>query len=677
MTVNDPQDWCCDRPASIENVEYEIRTSGLYSEVSIAFDVFTDYQQFFNNETQLEFDYTFNLDDDAVFNDSWLWIEDYISKGELYEKGEGTIIYEEIVDRRQDPSILTKLDHDSYNLKIYPLIPDSTRRVKLSYLVPLSFDKNKMMTSLPMQFLDSSDEYPQNINLTIHDDTNWFHSDLSNSSWINTSQDSESRTYKYQGNVSAATTIQYQSDNPSSKVYFGTYEEEDDKYYQLLYLPEVEVIQDPRHHLILFDYDENQTNITQEAIIAKINAGLKQLTDQDYFTIAYSDFVTKFTSDEWQLATDSNIDQAINKILEDDISTYSRLTSMLPTCLERIEDSNIDIHLDIISSSTELYDEDFAGPYLTEVIEYIDDLDYTLTISAIDFATSKPWSQFENSWKKGNDHFYIALTQITSGNHINQYNGDDISEGLIENYSSEKISSTEFDFDINVTDGFTYSTFYDNLENNTLTFNKPIIATGKYYGEGELSLSLNGIINGELFSEEVDLIESEALLLDSKIKSAWNAEYILENEFNQDYNIIKDVITTSIDERLLSFRTVYLCLEPDTIAISSNNEDTEGDILISTEDELNNIEVSIFPNPFAEKVNIEIPLDQISVGSDIEIEIYNLAGELVYSFHEKATNTNGSYILTWEPGNQIVSGLYHIKIFGKGFNYNTTLICSK
>lgn len=676
MSVNDPQNWCCDQSASIENVDYEIKTSGLYSEVSISFDVYTNSPQSFTSETQLEFDYTFNLNQKAVFNDSWLYIDDYISIGEIYEKSEGTAIYEEIVDRRQDPSILTKIDQDLYNLKIYPLFPDSTRRVKLSYLIPLSYDENKMNTSLPMQFLDDSKEYPQNITLTIHDDQNWFHSNLSNTNWDVTVDNTTATTYKYKHNYSASTSIKYQSDNPNTNIYYGTYTEEEDQYFQILYLPEIDVINTPRKHLILLDYDENHTNLTEDNILQKLKEGIKELESTDLFNIAYSDFITKYTFSDWQLATNTNIDNAMNSIKQNGISSYSRLTSMLPNCLEKIQNHETSVHLDILSSNVELDEENFAGPYLEDLKEYLEELENPITISVFDFATSKPWSQFGGSWRRGNDYFYSSIVELTSGNYTNTYEGDNLTEGLKTNFANDKITSTQYDFDINITEGFTYGTFFNNLENGTLTFNEPIIAIGKYYGEGEFSIKLNGIVNDNFFSENINLLDSEELQLDNKVKSAWNAQYILENEFNNDTDSRNEIISTSIAERLLSYRTIFLCLEPDTIAISSNNG--EDDISVSTEDEeINNIDVNIYPNPFAQKISIEIPSDQITSNSDIYIEIYNMEGRLVYTYNEKVLNQNDKYIIFWEPNESISAGQYQIRIFGEGFNYTTSLIYSR
>lgn len=53
--------------------------------------------------------------------DSWLWIGDEISKAMILDKWTASSIYENIVKRRKDPSILTKMSDLQYELRIFPM----------------------------------------------------------------------------------------------------------------------------------------------------------------------------------------------------------------------------------------------------------------------------------------------------------------------------------------------------------------------------------------------------------------------------------------------------------------------------------------------------------------------------------------------------------------------------
>ena len=85
MHVNNPQLWWNEEaPATLENIEIEVRTIGIYSETTIAFDLMLADENYFYDEDLLEFTFDFKLNPASVVNDSWLWIHDYISLGEGY-----------------------------------------------------------------------------------------------------------------------------------------------------------------------------------------------------------------------------------------------------------------------------------------------------------------------------------------------------------------------------------------------------------------------------------------------------------------------------------------------------------------------------------------------------------------------------------------------------------------
>lgn len=71
---------------------------------------------------------------ESYFYDSYLWLNDNdIIRAELMERGEANRVYDSIVDRRVDPSILQKSYNNVYSLNIYPISTAFKRKVKLSY----------------------------------------------------------------------------------------------------------------------------------------------------------------------------------------------------------------------------------------------------------------------------------------------------------------------------------------------------------------------------------------------------------------------------------------------------------------------------------------------------------------------------------------------------------------
>ncbi len=68
--------------------------------------------------------------------------------------------------------------------------------------------------------------------------------------------------------------------------------------------------------------------------------------------------------------------------------------------------------------------------------------------------------------------------------------------------------------------------------------------------------------------------------------------------------------------------------------------------------------VSVFPNPFINQINVDFELDK---ESDVEINIYNLSGQVVYS--EGSTNySKGQHRIEVNPSNVLQSGMYIIYV---------------
>lgn len=62
-------------------------------------------------------------------------------------------IYEDIVNRQRDPSILYKLSPTKYQLRIFPLMKQSLRKIKLTYLVPNSLAYQTVAVTVPTNFI--------------------------------------------------------------------------------------------------------------------------------------------------------------------------------------------------------------------------------------------------------------------------------------------------------------------------------------------------------------------------------------------------------------------------------------------------------------------------------------------------------------------------------------------
>jgi Ca-activated chloride channel homolog len=95
----------------------------------------TSVDQAFHNPTpaRLEGVYVFPLPAGSVISDFSMEIDGKLTKAELLDATKARGIYEEIVRSQRDPALLEYIGKGAFKVRIFPIEPRSTKRVKLSY----------------------------------------------------------------------------------------------------------------------------------------------------------------------------------------------------------------------------------------------------------------------------------------------------------------------------------------------------------------------------------------------------------------------------------------------------------------------------------------------------------------------------------------------------------------
>jgi len=93
----------------------------------------------FDNPTSevLEGTFRFPLPDGAVVTGLAMEIDGTLMEGEVLEKERARKIYQDIVDSMQDPALLEWEQGNTFKLRVFPIEPESQKRVVLRYLAPL------------------------------------------------------------------------------------------------------------------------------------------------------------------------------------------------------------------------------------------------------------------------------------------------------------------------------------------------------------------------------------------------------------------------------------------------------------------------------------------------------------------------------------------------------------
>lgn len=91
-------------------------------------------QTFINDSTYaLEGTYIFPLPEDAAISEFSMWVDGTRIEGKALDKNEARRIYEDIVRRQRDPALLEYVGRNAFQARIYPIPPQSEKRVEIEY----------------------------------------------------------------------------------------------------------------------------------------------------------------------------------------------------------------------------------------------------------------------------------------------------------------------------------------------------------------------------------------------------------------------------------------------------------------------------------------------------------------------------------------------------------------
>jgi flagellar hook assembly protein FlgD len=100
--------------------------------------------------------------------------------------------------------------------------------------------------------------------------------------------------------------------------------------------------------------------------------------------------------------------------------------------------------------------------------------------------------------------------------------------------------------------------------------------------------------------------------------------------------IVQEILYESINNRVLSVYSALLCLEPsDSVAVCNTCKDESGLVGISDVVPDSSGFLKLYPNPFRDRLTMEINPD--GDAGDLVIRIFNIGGQLVYERTEPAS----------------------------------------
>lgn len=670
LRVGDPRNSWQTYQGTIEEASLTVSPKGLFMEYGLYLTFSSRGTEWTNQKDTLEVTLNFDLPENAMITDSWLWFGKDTIKAVILDRWTASSIYESIVQRRRDPSILFKQSANQYELRIFPMAGNETRKVKITYLVPVSWNKYSISANLPFPILKTSLTLPQIFTVSVTGDENWKNLQI---------MGDESLVFK--NNVNKTGQIFKTAEIPSSKfgnnlkigfdsplkngLYFSEFNTGDEGFYQMALTPSAFLSSGGSKKVaVLVDYDASNTGLKSREILTLLKEEMQNnLNPADSFNIILSNLNIVRHSDNWVQAAFTNIESAFH-IHSDQISSYSNLAALLVNGINFINENGGNGQILLISNSNHYSDYQVANKLIEDLTAM---MKTKIQIHIADYqALNFRYYYTNNTQYTGNGYFYSNLAKLTGGTYQNLLNGKTEADifGWALRYLQGSINS--FDLHTTLKNGFCYSRYNLNKDENVAYLNDMILQVGKFKGTLPFEINFSGEYNHKIFSERIEIDENVAAENDSVIQKIWAGAFIKNMEKDYTSNdIVGEIIQESIKNRILSLYTSFLCLEDTSrwclTCLPNQFRNDLDNVLTSAENyEKLSDTVSVYPNPFTDNISVEIQLTESSALQDLSV--YDIKGSLIYKFDKNMMKEGSRKTITWngqsQNGEKLKPGIY-------------------
>jgi Ca-activated chloride channel family protein len=670
LRVGDPRNSWQTYQGTIEEASLTVAPKGLFMEYGLTLTFSSRGTIWTDVKDTLEVTLNFDLPENAMITDSWLWFGEDTIKAVILDRWTASSIYESIVQRRRDPSILFKQSATQYELRIFPMAASETRKVKITYLVPVMWNKTKITANLPLNILKTSLTLPSKLTVTTREDDQWKNP-------VITGDESLVFISKTDENNGKSKTVEIPSSKFSSNLkvgfdtpltngyYFSKYQTGDEGYYQLALSPSTFLNSSGAKKVaVLVDYDASNTNLKSLEILNILKEEMQNnLNTADSFNLIFSNLNILRHGEKWVQATHQNIEAAF-QIFDNQLSSYSNLATLLANGIEFVNDNGSDGKILLVSSSNQYSDFKVANKLIDDLLALMK-IKIPIHIADYQYLNYRYYTA-NNIQYMGNGYFYSNLAKLTVGSYQNLQNGKTESEifGLAFKYLHGSINS--FDLHTTLKDGFCYSRYNLNKDENVAYLNEMILQVGKFKGTFPFEINFSGEYNKEIFSKKIEISGNAQTENEPDVQKIWAGSFIKNMEKNYSTNdIVGEIIQESIKNRILSLYTSFLCLEDTSkwcLTCLPNQFRNELDNVLTSSNNFGELKdtVSVYPNPFTNKVSIET---QLTESSDLQdLSVYDLKGSLIYKFDKNILKAGSKKTVTWngqsQNGEKLKAGIY-------------------
>lgn len=670
----DPHGMSRTSKATMDSLTVIIKPEGAYTQISYLINISTEGTQFNSIYDTVEIESFFQLPENAIVNDSWLWVEDTLVYADIIDRWTASKIYEDIVKRfRRDPSLFLKNSPVNYEFRLYPLAGTTYRKFLISMLIPNSIEDGKFKIEVPDIWF-SLVNYPNTVSIIFKDDevnkdisyqfsNSEYEFTLRSTEFFGDHQYCEINTVDFLSNKNFVYTGSIAEDIHLSKFKMGS-----EQFFQMSlntnkFLAEKESVR----HLILFEYVRSTAlGGLQETVNTFINQLTETYSSGDEINILFSDKlgVIRKLSPKWINMNADGKDFLLSKrgLMESEADDLTSLRQLINEAINQINSNGDEQTSIVIFASSDGFGENNAANALINHISR--ELKYPARIYAMDFARSNLVKNYHinNIIYRGNEYLYYNLARMSQGEYLNVWSHNNSIPAMFKSFANYVFTKPEnLNYLITTNDGFAYHFFEVQNNNQTLTL------VGKYIGGDEFNIRITYMLGNEPRFKEIKL-DKEHIKDNRRLPQIWIGNHLkyLESISNPNNRQIRDIIDLSIQNRVLSRYTAFLALEPwmrDSIfGGNSNDEVVVLDVKEKVEVLVSELKVSSYPNPARENVTITV---YSPIPSSISaIEIYDMSGRRIKTLPAPTIDVSGELNLQWELtdeyGNKVKSGIYYI-----------------
>ena len=667
LEINDPKYWYKAKP-TIDEVSIIARPKGVYMEYNIYMS-YSAVNTSLNDPTDtVEVVHFFTLPTDALVTDSWLWVENEIVKADMRDRWSASAIYEGIVKRRKDPSILTKNSATNYEFRIFPLPGGKKRKVKLTILMPINFNDARATAEMPLNLFSLSNKKLPYIRLSVPKNIDWIKPKIvQNLNLVFSAQNNAILgDYDYMDlpyNNESTMTLSFE--NPMKDgVYAVQCQQGKEKYYAMAIHPlrMYDYKQNGRKLTIMLAYNPTLSpNNTQYFELLKANL-LETMTAKDSINFVYNRLKTSLYAPKYISATPENIEKAIGSLQK-----YSDFTANITAILaEGIEfQTQNGGKLMLIGQDIEINTEAKSDNLILILKKNYPNLPQ---IDILGFLGNYAFAK-NGKYYYGNQYFYEKLSDATGGTaSFFSFLDSKIYKSFFQSFEE---AVKNFEVSTFMQSGYCYArqNIGKSSNPNSLAINQSLIHTGKFEGIFPINVQISGEYQNDFFVKSIGIPESSVQKIDSTVAQTWTGAYFTNTitaATSLQSSSIKNMIDLSIKKRVLNVYTAFLALEPGVLdtKICKDCKDETGNVTAIADVLLDSIQVKVYPNPFRDNITLEVLSDK-KQDKPLKISILNLQGQLIEQ-SQIVFDADNKAIFTWEAPEQ-PRGVYlaHLTIGNK------------